>query len=150
MRKVWKYSGDVNIRQGGYFFNTEGLKYNYVDAVRVTACADAGGPDNLFWVETLVINMPEDEAGLKEVISCCGWIPDDLPKRGAVRTAMIVDACIAYGKYDPAIYNASIMVRIGRKEEARSEWDDSQEADVILRANASLRNYVRNEVVPRV
>ena len=49
------YFGDVNIEHGGVFYTLKGYRDGYVSAVRVTACSDAGGPDNCFWMEHLTL-----------------------------------------------------------------------------------------------
>lgn len=56
-RKVWHYSGDVDIAHGGMFYNMDDIENGYADAVRVTAVSDAGGPDNMWWVERISINV---------------------------------------------------------------------------------------------
>jgi len=141
---VFKYFGDIDIQNGGYFFNTSNARYGYVDAYRVTPCSDAGGPDNEFWVEALTVTLPDDAAGIKRVLDGSGWLPDDLPKAKAARLAMLTDACIAYGEYD---VGTSEHVRIGKQEKCPSMWEAS-EPHKILRAGSSLRNYVRNVFIP--
>jgi hypothetical protein len=56
-RKVWHYSGDVDIAYGGMFYSMDDIAQGYANAVRVTPCADAGGPDNMWWVERITINV---------------------------------------------------------------------------------------------
>jgi hypothetical protein len=53
------YSGDLNIEHGGFFYTLDNFDRGYVDAVRVTPCSDAGGPDNVFWIECLSVLIPE-------------------------------------------------------------------------------------------
>lgn len=139
MRKTWIYFGDMSIRNGGYFYDRSNIEHHYVDAVRVVPCSDAGGPDNEWWVEVLTVNIPDEDAKLEQVLSVCGWSLEDIdgkPQREA--DAMVIDACIAYGKYDQ---DTSTHVRIGPKQTAPG-WSPSNN-DVQLRGNASLRAYVR-------
>src|ERR1700685_3511801 len=56
MAKRWHYMGDINLEYGGYFWREDGAD-DYVLCVRVTPCSDAGGPNNLFWIEQGSIYM---------------------------------------------------------------------------------------------
>lgn len=67
------YSGDRNIENGGYFYNLSTWQWDYVEAVRVTPCPDMDGPDNLFYVEKLTLNIRKGDA-LKSVLACSGSI----------------------------------------------------------------------------
>jgi hypothetical protein len=138
MAKRWHYSGDINLEYGGYFWKEDGAD-DYVLAVRVTPCADAGGPSNMFWIEPGSIYLPADAEKRKRALDCCGWISTDKPTR-----AMLVDAFLAYNGIDKDCYGQT-TVSIGKPESGRSEWNDKIVPDVQLRGNASLKNYVRKE-----
>lgn len=142
MAKRWFYSGDMSIRHGGMFYNLSNWQDGYVDAVRVTPCSDAGGPDNLFWVEGLTVNLRNDPKELRDILNTCGYDMDDMPK-GAARKHLLVEAHVAHGTYDQT---SSRVVQIGPDdpfcpEHIRREF--SRPADARLRADASLRRYVR-------
>lgn len=138
--KRWIYCGDVNPENGGYWFNIAGLQWGYVDAVRVTPMADAGGPDNQFWIESLTVNMPTNEIERKRVLDCIGCGEELLPS-GATGRNILIDACIAYGRYD--VYE-SRTVRIGPHEENGAGFDPVN-CETVLRAGSSLANWVRRE-----
>ena len=144
MKSRWKYSGDVSLRNGGYFYDTSNIQYHYVDVVRVQPCSDAGGPDNEWWIESLTVNLPETDEALRIILRTCGWASEDVnSKPKDVREGMIIDACISHGQYDQ---NSSTVYRIGPKESVPAyTWDGHNENDVVqFRANASLRRRVKD------
>ena len=135
------YSGDVSIEHGGFFYDLSSWDCGYVSATRVTPCSDAGGPDNQFWVENLTVNLREG-AALDDVLQCCGMTRETLPK-GAARRHAIVECHIAYGAYD---VEQNEVVQVGAKPDPISAGRpgfDPVRVNVVLRANASLRKYVR-------
>ena len=73
----WRYCGDVNIKEGGYFFRVH-QQWEYADIVNVVPCSDAGGPNNMFWIETGTISIPRigtteyDELAMKIDDSAAG------------------------------------------------------------------------------
>lgn len=134
----WKYSGDVDLRQGGFFWREDDAE-DYVLAVRVTPCSDADGPDNVFHIEDGSIYMPTDPARRKCALYCIG---------GDLATATrdeIVYAFMAYGGLDG---RSQRVVRIGPPDPF---WNDRRGGgwnpapDEILRGNCSLERYVRSE-----
>ena len=161
------YSGDVNVEYGGMFYRLDTWIDGYVDVVRVVSCTDAGGPDNMWWVETLSVMVPtkfpfhgvgatvderrahrilhdikEDHIRVEDALVACGWKVDALAQwdRLPVRDHKhsIVIACVDYGLYDS---EASIMLRIGGPSEFfdgnHDEWQPTQQ----LRAGSSLRYF---------
>jgi hypothetical protein len=132
----WNYCGDINIEHGGYFWREDGAD-DYVLCVRVTPCSDAGGPDNMFWIEHGSIYLPDDAEKRKRALDCCGWIDD----AATTTRAQLVDAFLAYYGSDT---DAQTVVRVGPKQDGRREWNDETQPDKVLRSNASLENYVRN------
>lgn len=54
---VWHYSGDVNIEHGGMFYNLATWEDGYVECWRCQPCSDAGGPDNMYWIEHLSVSV---------------------------------------------------------------------------------------------
>lgn len=146
MRRFF-YNGDINIEHGGYFYALDTWKWGYVDVVRVTPCSDVGGPDNVFWIETLTVNIPEGEK-LKSALETCGWLSG---KQGteynemtlAQRRHVIVDACVSYGHYDQ---HSSEMIRIGPPDPFHRRSNDPEwDAPKKYRANTSLERLAREK-----
>jgi hypothetical protein len=138
MSRRFFYSGDVNIEHGGVFYCLDSWKLGYVDALRVTPCSDAGGPDNIFWIEELTVNIREGTE-LDRIFACVGmYHKSDMPKGASYRHAM-VDAHIYYGAYD---IESSYTVQIGPDD----EFYDGREKitpDYFLRASVNLRKLAR-------
>jgi hypothetical protein len=134
MAKRWKYSGDINLEYGGLFWREDGAD-DYVLAVQVTPCSDAGGPNNLYWVEVGSIYLPEDEKRRKSALDCIG-VTSDKPKR-----AELVEAFLAYNGLD-VDYDGRHVVQIGKPEKARHDFGSVSVTDQ-LRGNASLTRFVR-------
>ena len=131
----WNFNGDVNLEYGGFFWREDGAD-DYVLAVRVTPCVDAGGPDNLFHIEQGSIYMPTDPAKRKSALACCGYEMETATR------SMMVDAFMAYGGIERDSMNGEQVVQIGQKQELEREgWNP--EPDYVLRGNASLEKFVR-------
>lgn len=128
------YSGDVNIENGGYFYSLKNWQFDYVDAVRVTPCSDADGPDNCYWVDMVTVNLRKG-AELERALQCIGQSIADLPKN-ACKRHIIIDACLSYGYCDVD----SMAVQIGAKQ---SEYGEPIRVEKVLRANVSLYRYAR-------
>jgi hypothetical protein len=171
-RTVWHYSGDVNIEHGGMFYSLANFEFGYVDAVRVTPCSDAGGPDNVFWVEQLTINvgdaMPFQGVGcsvaerrahrvlhdqetkeldrIERAMECCGWderLHEWLKMSEVQRKHAVVQACADYGYTET---DSQETVQVGPSQEnAEAHRIDKVRADKVLRGNASLKNYARSK-----
>ena len=128
----WQYSGDLHIEEGGLFFREDDAD-DYVLAIRVTPCADAGGPSNLFHIETGSIYFSPDR--LESALDIIGVKPAD---------ATVVDKAIAYCAYhgiDRDAYNGERVVQIGDAEEMEREgWNP--EPDDILPEGSKLADYV--------
>lgn len=133
------YFGDVNIEHGGFFYSLEGMKYDYADFVRVVPCVDAGGADNVFWIERGNVNILNPSA-LKDALRYCGMTDEYEDATPAQRRHMAIHACMSYGNID---IDQTETVRVG-PECPFSGQRDTPKHDKQLRANASLRNYVRN------
>lgn len=77
MSKRWHYFGDVRLTEGGFYWREDGAD-DYVCAVDVTPCSNAGGPSNLFHIEAGSIFLPvNDPDRLASALACCGWSADD-------------------------------------------------------------------------
>ena len=148
------YFGDVNIEYGGLFYEVANwVKEGYANAIRVTPCTDAGGPDNLFWVDELTVCRPSynyithesAEDRLQRAMDSCGPSVEEYAKlTKAQKVHAEICACVGYGLYDQM---GSEMVQIGAGRSPffnyRGEWQDPK-PDRVLRGNTSLRRYARS------
>lgn len=169
-RPFWHYHGDVNIEPGGMFYNLATFAEGHVQVVRLQPCSDAGGPDNVHWIEHLTVIIhdgwkhafwgPGDTAAARRAhralhdmpsaertesaLTCCGW-DDKIAEWDkltlAERKHIIFEACIAYGHYDQT---ESVMVSVGKPEFTKNREGEWKPA-TILRANVNLRKYVRSQ-----
>lgn len=139
--KRWNYSGDVNLEEGGFYWKEDDAD-DYVIAVRVTPCTDAGGPANLFWIESGSIYLG-DKAKQDSSLSVIGVEPGEATRRD------YVEAALAYGGIERDSYNGQVVVQIGKVQEIIDSWQfgtsKAYTPDVQLRGNASLARYVRAE-----
>lgn len=132
------YSGDVNPEYGGFFYTLENVKFGYVDAVRITPCSDAGGPDNCFWLDVLSVNIERKASDIDEALSFCGWSDEYIASSKAQKMHMLIAACVSAGYYD---YD-STMVRIGKPDEYYNGADNFN-PDLVFRANTQIGNLAR-------
>jgi hypothetical protein len=135
MAHRWKYDGDVNLEYGGTYWREDDAD-DYVLAVRVTPCSDAGGPDNKWHVESGSVYMPADKRD--SWLDVIGVDPADATRRDYVAAA------IAYHGIERDTYNGETIVQIGKDEESGRSGGWNPETDVQLRGNARLWRYVRN------
>lgn len=146
MRRFF-YNGDVSIEHGGFFYALDTWKWGYVDVVRVTPTSDVDGPDNVFWIEKLVVNIPKGEK-LKDALRTCGWMDNPLRKEFAELTVarrrhVIVDSCVSVGIYDQ---HSSEMIRIGPPDPFHGRSNDPEwDAPTKYRANTSLERLAREK-----
>lgn len=131
----WQYIGDINLRHGGYYWREDGAD-DYVLAVRVTPCSDAGGQDNLFQIESGSIYIGTDATRIASALDCIGATPDTATR------AQVVDALLAYGGIET---DSETIVQIGKRDTDASPNGWNPEPDVTLRGNAKLRLYVKRE-----
>ena len=88
-----QYSGDVNLEYGGVFYETKNWKnYGYASAIRITDLDSACGFTGGVLIESIVINRPDD---IQRALDAIG--ADDTGD-----TAAEIEACLAYGHYEPA------------------------------------------------
>jgi len=151
MAKRWHYCGDISLENGGYFWREDGAE-DYVNCVRVTPCSDAGGPDNVYWVQIGSVYVGEaDDPGRASALESCGYELSDFPVRQ--RRAVLVEAMVGYRGLESSVVhfrgqmrNTEITVQIGKHADRfRDTHDPAPVPDVILRANASLLRFVRRE-----
>lgn len=130
----WHYMGDRDLECGGFYWREDGAE-DYVIAVQVTPCSDAGGPDNLFYVEEGPIYLNPDKAA--DVLSVIGMTPEEATR------ADIVYATLAYSGIER---DSEAVVRIGKDQSdyCRGGGWNPEPTD-ILRGNASLRRWVQRE-----
>ena len=139
----WIYRGDVNIECGGMFVLDEGDD-DSVQVVEVTPCSDAGGPDNLFWIEKGSVYMPLDEKRREQALNSIGWF-DEGNDDPAHKRECLIDGFKAYHGIDA---DTRVVVQVGKRDPFY-DYDrggfSMPEVDYQLRANAKLVNFVKRE-----
>jgi hypothetical protein len=140
MTQRWNYNGDINLEHGGLFWREDGAD-DYVLAVRVTPCSEAGGPNNLFHIEQGSVYLPNDSAKRNQALNVIGQTLENATRRD------LVESFVAYHGIDRDCRNGEQVIQIGKPEtDLRSDgW--SPKPDITLRGNASLANYVRREIL---
>ncbi|QIV65815.1 hypothetical protein Cp1R7AA1_025 [Mesorhizobium phage Cp1R7A-A1] len=149
MSHKWNYSGDINREYGGFYWREDGAD-DYVRAVRITPCSDAGGPDNLYSIEQGSIYIPADHAKRLSAISMFGYTMDAngvvTDTTGTVATPeqarmYIVEAMLAYHGIES---DSDTILQIGRAQENNpGGW--SPEADIVKPHNLNLQRFVERE-----
>ncbi len=167
-RKHWHYRGDVSIENGGVFYNLDGWKDGYAEAVRTFPWSDGGGPDNLFHIERLTVLLPlgkaslEEQAKFQNALQCIGMFDkstgaysDDYTKASAAqRRHILVEACLSYGYYDQ---HGLHWLDQGSDEDIQIGPDFNHDSGQFtppkgikrLRAGTSLRSYIWRQWVRR-
>jgi hypothetical protein len=129
----WNYNGDMNLEEGGFYWR-EADADDYVLAVRVTPCSDAGGPDNLFHIESGSIYIGDNPDRIASALDVIGQTPDDSTRED------IVYALMAYAGIDGG---SETVLRFGKDESDYCRgggWNPAP--DNVLRRNTDLRRYV--------
>ena len=120
----WNYNGDGNLRAGGYYWREDGAE-DYVLAVRVTPCPSAGGPSNLFHIESGSIYLPPDPAKRKIALGCCGYAFETATR------SEIVDAFMSYCGIDGGDETVDWLVLdrrfVGRRGCGNNRRDDRRQ-----------------------
>lgn len=131
MNKRWHYIGDRNLENGGAFIRA-GDWHDYCDAVQVTPCSDAGGPDNWYWIERGSVYLGNAQH-VQSALECCD-VADNAPQwlQGhAVLQYMGMDA------------DSRVIVQIGKVAgDVSPGWDTDTQCDIVLHGNTNLRRYV--------
>lgn len=135
MNKRWHYIGDRNICEGGAYIQ-EGDWPDYCNAVQVTPCTDAGGPDNWYWIESGTVYLGNAQH-LASALEYC----DDSPNAPQWMQGYTM---LQYMGMDT---DSRVIVQIGAKRGDCDSWrwDDTLEPEYVLRGNTSLRRYVKRE-----
>jgi len=128
----WKYSGDVDLEHGGFYWLDEGDE-DFVTAVDVIPCSDAGGPDNLFYIESGTIYLPTDRDKQESILSVIGMTPEDASRDDFIYAAK------AYAGLER---DSEEVIQIGKAEEPYRSGGWNPEPDTVLRGNARLIRYV--------
>ena len=87
------YFGDINLKYGGVFYDTDNWKSNgYSNAVRITDLDSDCGFTGAVMIEHLTVIKPKD---MSDALNCLGLDP----KCKNVHEQIM--ACLFYGHYDP-------------------------------------------------
>jgi hypothetical protein len=142
-RKI-EYHGDINPEHGGYLYSLHTARdgWGYINVVRIFPCVDAGLAENEFWVERLTVNLPDDPVTEADVLSVIGLSLAEYEAEinEEMRLCTMLDACLAYGKYDK---DGDDAVRIGKRDRLARECLEDAVVNVQLRGNATIINYAR-------
>lgn len=136
---TWKWIGDRDYEAGGAWIRPV-PEHGYADAVRITPCSDAGGPDNLFWVEVLTIFGMDEAEKREKVIKSVGWeIPDN---HYAWANEFMQCGYADPGNCYPS--SSSETVQVGKKRDTYCrDMMDEVKTTVTLRSDACIGRYAR-------
>lgn len=145
MGKRWYYFGDVNPENGGMLIRLSEPEYGLADCVRITPCADAGGPANMFWIEALSVFGMDEPAKREEVSKACGWELNISTFPTEREHAALAEAFASHGFCDPANcypHAQSEVVQIGPDDKAYGGFEKITPTRR-LRANTNVMRYMR-------
>lgn len=148
---AWHYQGPADPREGGCWYRLEGWEHGYAEAVRVLDLDSACGFRGAVLVEALVVLLPETEQQHADCLQAIGMTPATLPQEEGARRAVIVDACLAYGRHDPANTwpeRQSEVLQLEKDPELGPMWHDGWHAD--RRMTDDLNEYIEREWLPRL
>lgn len=141
----WFKFGDADMTQGGGFYSLEEWKNGFVEIIRVTPCADAGGPSNQFWIELGSVYTERSKEEIQRALCCCGLDDKEVWKQytRAERRHLIVEAILAYyGMESPSRWTVQIGAKVDPFWNDRGGFDPINNIDEVLRGNCSLEKYV--------
>lgn len=169
-RPTWHYLGDINIEHGGMFYNLATFEDGHVECWRLQPCSDAGGPDNVYWIEKLsvIIHEPLDNvfAGVGDTLAqrsahrelhhlphaervesalrCVGYDSPDMLADWDKRTTAERRHIVVYAcvSYGHYDQDSSELISVGRRDSYVTR-EGSFTPATILRSNVNLRRYVR-------
>lgn len=137
MAKRWFYNGDVNIENGGWFYQESGHP-DHVYAVEVIdSSSGLHMADNEFLISKGTIFIGDDIAVHKAALACCGHADGEKVTRHELIYAMN-----AYRGIEDVDYS---YVRVGKVDKYSRYQLDDDKIDYQLRGNASLRKFVKSE-----
>lgn len=134
---------------GGMLIDISDVKNGYATICRLTPCGDACGPENLAWVDGLVVFGLDDLEMRKTAAESCGWQVPTKPKN-IKEWLTLISAYVGYGYYDPAIPaymgapNPKAVLCVGKDDEreyARNKMPEVQPTHRI-RSNANVKNWL--------
>ena len=96
----WEYSGDVNLKHGGLFYDLSTFQDGYCSAVRVTDLDSGCGFDGAVMVEHIVVCGTKEKDRIAKALECYGIYLSEIPTKHGKQSA-IVEALVSYGHYDP-------------------------------------------------
>lgn len=145
MATRWTYLGDVDPQNGGMLIRVC-PEHGYADVARITPCADAGGPSNMFWIEALTVVGLDNPLRRENAARACSWNVSPTP-RTMREWVKLAEMFVSYGYYDPANCHPkrhTETVQVGPDDPfydfARGE---RIAATVRLRSNANIMRYLR-------
>jgi hypothetical protein len=138
----YQYNGDVNIENGGTFFDLSDWEHGYVNAVRVTDLDSGCGFDGAVLIEKITI-LIDDEKTNRSACECCGWALDELPITD-IGKVQLAEAVMSYGRFDPAneYYEPQNEV-IQTQEDGPMSFDGWKATKRVLSEN--LLGYIKSE-----
>lgn len=132
----WNYSGDINLKCGGFFWREDGYD-DYVLAVEVVDCSDAEGPENLFIIQKGSIYIGDDKTTIASALDIIGAKPESATRED------IVYAIKAYRGLDGP---DQTVIRVGPVSPFYDEGRGGMnpKPDTVLRSNVNFREYIVN------
>ena len=132
----WTNFGDVNVEHGQLWIKNafSDSTEDFAECVRIFSASEFGGPDNVYVIERGSIYIPLDDAEkvksaldvIGKSLSCATWIDLAL-------------AFEAYHGIELDAWGGREVVSVGKPEDAK----ESVDVDKVLRGNASIRKYLR-------
>lgn len=133
MSKRWYYCGDINIENGGYYWQESGYA-DSVYIVSVICMSDIGAADNEFFIQSGSVFIGDDKKIHASALATIGKTLADYSRHD------LIDAMFAYRGIEQ---DQSEHIRIGKPDYVYQNPSDLVTHQ--LRGNASLRRYIRRE-----
>lgn len=146
----WQYTGDVDLRYGGAYFDLSEWRWGYVNAVTVTDLDSATGATGCYLIQRRSIPVgagwSKDKDNMRRILRHYGVEPLAILRARGLKNQrlLIAEAALAYGYSDPADdrHPANDVLAIGADADGDG-WLISKR----LRANVNLRKYVERHYV---
>lgn len=158
METEWKFTGDVNLKYGGYYhrydMDYKGFPY-YAEIVRITDL-DFVGANGLTLIEKLTTFDYSNKQRIQSALSCLGLTTNDFKgKSPSDILDIITEAYLSYGYYNPLedYITPSQIIVVNDNYNAYSNklswdgWEPDIEETVKLHHvyNGNLRDYIESE-----